>query len=234
MMQPDLQDIGTKMDVVRHRLSVAKEDLDAAKPTFDAGQYRAANNRAYYAIFHAIYACLTLEGKAFKTHAQVIGNFNKDFIHTGKFPGDWAKKLKQAENIRESCDYEAFYIVSISETERQLKTASEIVKYVEMYIQEQRIKADSNQENEMEAPELQFKARKMQDAETIENPSIRQDYLNYLDAAIKSVSQIPTQKSKEEAFVDYMKKRLLEYHSDEEVAKALGTLHASDLEHPKP
>ena len=36
MMQPDLQDIGTKMDVVRHRLSVAKEDLDAAKLTFDA------------------------------------------------------------------------------------------------------------------------------------------------------------------------------------------------------
>ncbi len=172
-----MDDVGGMWDLVQYRLDIAREDLVGAKINFEQKMYRIANNRAYYAIFHAISACLTLEGKAFKTHAQVIGNFNKDFIHTGKFPGDWAKKLKQAENIRESCDYEAFYIVSISETERQLKTASEIVKYVEMYIQEQRIKADSNQENEMEAPELQFKARKMQDAETIENPSIRQDYL---------------------------------------------------------
>ena len=82
--------------------------------------------------------------------------------------------------------------------------------------------------------EQNFWEEKMQKAENIENPSIRQDYLNYLDAAIKSISQIPTQQSKEDAFIDYMKKRLLEYHSDKEVAKALGTPHANDLENPKP
>ena len=74
----------------------------------------------------------------------------------------------------------------------------------------------------------------MQKAENIENPDIRQDYLRYLDAAINSVSRIPTQQSKEEAFVDYMKKRLLDYYSDAEVAKALGIPYANDLEHPKP
>ena len=48
MKQPDSLDVGTKMDVVRHRLNVAREDLDTANLTFEAGQYRAANNRAYY------------------------------------------------------------------------------------------------------------------------------------------------------------------------------------------
>ena len=44
MKQPDSLDAGTKMDVVRYRLNVAREDLDAANLTFEAGQYRAANN----------------------------------------------------------------------------------------------------------------------------------------------------------------------------------------------
>lgn len=58
MKQPDSLDVGTKMDVVRHRLNVAREDLDTAHLTFEAGQYRAANNRAYYSIFHTSVRCL--------------------------------------------------------------------------------------------------------------------------------------------------------------------------------
>ena len=48
MKQPDLADIGTQMDVVKYRLMAAKDDLDTAKLTFQAGKFRAANNRAYY------------------------------------------------------------------------------------------------------------------------------------------------------------------------------------------
>ena len=80
MKQPDSLDVGTKMDVVRHRLNVAREDLDAANLTFEAGQYRAANNRAYYSIFHTICAVLAKEGIAFKRQeycAQGALNFYK-------------------------------------------------------------------------------------------------------------------------------------------------------------
>jgi len=48
MKQPDSLDMGTKMDVVRHRLTVAREDLDTAHLTFKAEKYRAANNRANF------------------------------------------------------------------------------------------------------------------------------------------------------------------------------------------
>ena len=40
MKQPDSSDIGTRMDVIRHRLNVAREDLETAYLTFEAGQYR--------------------------------------------------------------------------------------------------------------------------------------------------------------------------------------------------
>ena len=55
MKQSDSIDVGTQMDVVRHRLNVAREDLETAHLTFEAEQYRGANNRAYYSIFHTIY-----------------------------------------------------------------------------------------------------------------------------------------------------------------------------------
>lgn len=55
MKQPEDLDIGTKMDVARHRLMAAREDLDTANLTFEAGKLRAANNGAYY---EPISACL--------------------------------------------------------------------------------------------------------------------------------------------------------------------------------
>ena len=61
MKQPDSVDIGTRMDVAKHRLDVAQEDLDTAHLTFDAGQFRGANNRAYYSIFHTISAVLAYQ-----------------------------------------------------------------------------------------------------------------------------------------------------------------------------
>ena len=62
MRQPDFTDIGTQMDLVRHRLNVAREDLETAHLTFNAGQYRGANNRAYCSIFHTICAVLVKRG----------------------------------------------------------------------------------------------------------------------------------------------------------------------------
>lgn len=93
MKQPDSLDVGTTMDVAKHRLQVAKEDLDTAYLTFQAGQYRGANNRAYYSIFHSISAVLAIEGIAFKKHKDTLSYFNKNFIRTEIFPRELGRKL---------------------------------------------------------------------------------------------------------------------------------------------
>lgn len=41
-------------DYARYRLEKSREDLEAARLLFNNGNYRVANNRAYYAIFHAM------------------------------------------------------------------------------------------------------------------------------------------------------------------------------------
>ena len=128
-MQLELDDIGGAKELAVYRLSAAKEDLDAARLNFESGHYRASNNRAYYAIFRAISACLALRFKAYKQHAQVIGNFNRDFVHTGIFPKEISKKINRAQEIRHASDYDDFYIVSVEDAKEQIRDSARSGKY---------------------------------------------------------------------------------------------------------
>ena len=134
MKQPDSLDVGTKMDVVRHRLNVAREDLDTANLTFEAGQYRAANNRAYYSIFHTICAVLAKEGVAFKQHKDTLSYFNKNYVQPEIFPRELGRKIVKAEEIRQSSDYDTFYIASKEITAQQIETAIKLLELAEQYL----------------------------------------------------------------------------------------------------
>ncbi len=134
MKQPDSMDVGTRMDVAMHRLHMAKEDLDTAYLTFNAGQYRGANNRAYYSIYHTISAVLAKEGVAFKRHKDTLGYFNKNYINTEVFPKELGRKIVKAEEIRHASDYDAFYIASKDVTVQQIKTAERLLKLASEYL----------------------------------------------------------------------------------------------------
>ena len=92
--------IGTRKDLVSYRIETAKSDLKSAKILLNAGEYKGANNRAYYAIFHAINAVHALDGRAFKRHKDAIANFNKDYVKTEIFPREVGRKIGEAEEIR--------------------------------------------------------------------------------------------------------------------------------------
>ena len=80
MMPLNETDCGSCLDLALHRFRVSQEDLKTAWLLLDAEQYRAANNRAYYAIYHAIDTVLAMEGKAFKRHKDTLGYFNKNYV----------------------------------------------------------------------------------------------------------------------------------------------------------
>ena len=134
MNQPDSLDIGTKMDVVRHRFNVAREDLDTAYLTFEAGQYRAANNRAYYSIFHSICAVLAKEGISFKRHKDTLIYYNKNYVQPEIFPRELGRKIVKAEEIRHASDYDTFYIASKEITAQQIETAAKILELARQYV----------------------------------------------------------------------------------------------------
>ena len=118
-----------------HRLEQAKEDLTASRALYDLKLYKSANNRAYYSIFHSIKSILALEPIDFKKHKDVISYFNKNYIHTEKFPKNMGRKISIASRIREDSDYDDEFIVREEDTMNQIKTAEELIMLAEKYIE---------------------------------------------------------------------------------------------------
>ena len=70
---------GTFQDLAKYRLDSAKSELQSARILYDAGQLKGANNRAYYAIYHAISAVHALDGNAYKRHKDALAAVNWRF-----------------------------------------------------------------------------------------------------------------------------------------------------------
>ena len=132
-MEQHDESFGTKKELVVYRIQTSKSDLKSARVLFDVQEYKGANNRAYYAIFHAINAIHALDGRAYKRHKDAISNFNKDYVKTEIFPREMGRKIGEAEVIRHASDYDDFYIDSREEAERQIMVANEFVQLVERY-----------------------------------------------------------------------------------------------------
>ena len=123
-------------DLIKYRLSSAKEKLTSAKLLLEAGLYKDSVGRSYYAIFSAIRAILAIRQVDFSKHAGVIAYFQKEFIKTEIFDRKYSKYLQQAFQIRNSCDYDDFFIISKQDAEEQYERAAELFAIIEEYIKE--------------------------------------------------------------------------------------------------
>ena len=133
-MQHSLNDLGTPKDLALHRIDVAKEDLETAESNYSENHLRAANNRAYYAIYHAITAVLAIESVAFKKHKDTIAHFNKFYVKTEIFPRELGRRISVAQEIRHASDYDEFYLVTKEETRAGIESARELIKLVEIFL----------------------------------------------------------------------------------------------------
>ena len=132
MKQPN--DIGNNKDLALYRVDIAKDDMRSAKILLDADEYRGANNRAYYSIFHAINAIHALSGKSYKKHKDAIANFNKEYVKTEIFPRKIGRSIAEAEEIRHASDYDDFYIANKDEAKDLIDTAEKLIGLIEEYI----------------------------------------------------------------------------------------------------
>lgn len=133
MKQPDM---GTCKDLIEHRFCIAEEDLETARLLLNAKQYRGANNRAYYSIYHTIDAVLAIEEVAFRRHKDTLAYFNKYYIATEIFPRDIGRKIVKAEEIRHASDYDTFYVASKEVTVQQIETAGQLLRLAKEYYSE--------------------------------------------------------------------------------------------------
>lgn len=127
-------EVGSSFELAMYRLQIAMEDLETAKSNYGQNHLRAANNRAYYSIYHSITAVLALEKIAFKRHKDTMGYFNRMYIKNKIFSWDLGHKIAVAEEIRHASDYDEFYIASKEETEKQILAAEELYNAVKEYV----------------------------------------------------------------------------------------------------
>ena len=124
-------------DYARYRLDRALEDLQSAQKLFTDGHFRAANNRAYYAIFHAIRAALALNRVDSSKHSGVIAEFRRLFIKEGLLPVEISQMIGSAFTIRNASDYDDMFIASKSETKEQIENANYVYGQIKKYIDKQ-------------------------------------------------------------------------------------------------
>lgn len=126
-----------ELELAIYRLERAKQDMKDTELLYKNNSLLSANNRAYYAIFHAIQAVLAVERVDFKRHKDVIAYFNKNYINKEIFPKMLGRRIGQAFQIREDSDYDYKFIPKIEQTAYQLETAKQLIKLVEEYISKQ-------------------------------------------------------------------------------------------------
>ena len=117
-----------------HRFEQAESCIKQAKLLIEAGEYKGAANRSYYAVFHAMRSILALEGRDFGRHAAVMSHFRQHYIKTKTFGAELSDILTVLFDVRNESDYDDFYVISKEDVSNQLKLAeffmSEIRKYL--------------------------------------------------------------------------------------------------------
>jgi len=124
-----------KVTLAEYRLDTAKENLQTAYIDFENEMYKGAANRAYYAIFHSLRAVLALDEKDFKKHSAIIAYFNQNYIKTKIFP-EIHNIISKASLVRNSSDYDDFYMVSKEEAKEQISNSEYVLKLVHKYIED--------------------------------------------------------------------------------------------------
>lgn len=120
---------------IKYRLETAKEDLEAAGLLYENGKLRASANRSYYCIFHAMRAVLAVDNMDFKHHSAVIAYFRKEYIKTGIFDKELSRIIQTASMVRNSSDYDDFYLIAQEDAQIQYENAKIFYEAVEVYLQ---------------------------------------------------------------------------------------------------
>ena len=128
------EEFRTCVDLCFYRFEKAAEDLKTARNNFVSEDYRAANNRAYYSIFHSLRAVLALDHYDSKKHSGIIAEFRRKYIKNRIFPVEMSGMIDSAFEIRNASDYNDMFIADKNETKKQIENTEYVLKVIEEYI----------------------------------------------------------------------------------------------------
>ena len=115
-------------------LTLADAKLRAAGLLVAGGAWGDASSRAYYAAFHAVSVALLSRGETYARHGQVLGAFNRAFVHAGLFPQEFTVLLTRLFENRQSGDYGVLPGVTEAEARQDVADAQWIVEAIRRFL----------------------------------------------------------------------------------------------------
>ena len=122
------------------RLDLAFDCLNTAKVNRDIGDYRAAANRSYYAIFHAMRAVLALDEVDMSKHSGIMAEFRRRYLKTEILDRKLSATITQAFEVRNASDYDDFYIVSREDVDLQIDKVTQFIIAIGEYLAAQGVR----------------------------------------------------------------------------------------------
>lgn len=122
--------------LVSLRMQQAVATISEARQCIEQELLPAATNRIYYGMFYAMLALGLLRGFETSKHQQMIGWFNKQFVHTGIFPKQFGRMAKDAFEVRMDSDYKVTQTPSTEQLESLLADMSLFITTIKDWIEE--------------------------------------------------------------------------------------------------
>lgn len=130
-MSIDNQD---RLDLIQYRLTEAKDTESDVELLISHDRLRAAINRIYYSMFYSLLALgLKYEFETSK-HAQIIGWFNRTFIHAGLIDTNYGKIINKAFNRRTKGDYDSYIEFDLETVKEMYEEMKDFNSAIERFI----------------------------------------------------------------------------------------------------
>jgi uncharacterized protein (UPF0332 family) len=116
------------------KLDKARWMLSEALNAYNAGVYTASTHSSCYVVLHCIRAVLCLDGFDSKTHKQLTGQFNRNYVKTGIFPRDTYKLINRVYTLRERGDYDEEFRPTVADAAQQYQDAEWFFSQVSQHL----------------------------------------------------------------------------------------------------
>ena len=97
-----------RVTLIKYRIDQAEETIKDVQLLIENNRLRSAVNRIYYGMFYSLLALGLANEFETSKHTQVIGWFNKNFVHKGLIDVKFGQMINKAFNRRTKGDYDTF------------------------------------------------------------------------------------------------------------------------------
>ena len=125
----------SRNQLIAHRVAQAKSTALEAEFLLNNDMLRGSMNRIYYCMFYMLQALSLKYQFESSKHTQLLGWFNKTFIHTGTIDVKFSKIITKAYNLRTKGDYATVYDLDKQELLQIFGEMTELISEIERFLQ---------------------------------------------------------------------------------------------------